>query len=138
MANRIHIETINMRQLEQDFDRLGSEEPYRYAHERLDVALENLFQHTQRLVPVGKGDRRRPSGSLKNSGRTTSSSAGVNEWTGDIAYGTNDDELPYAVWARWKHFHKTGIDYMAPTDDSDDTIGEAMNAAWDDVFHGEV
>lgn len=136
MANaNLHIEVTGLGAMIRDFEQLESGEPIAYAAERLDSALQISFERTQALVPVDAGDKRRPAGALRDSGRTSTTFDG-DTWRGEVAYGTNDDVMPYAVWARWKNVNKGKPDYMEPMTDAEmhRLMEAAMNAAFDDVF----
>ena len=130
----IEIFVDGLKEMVRDFERLASGEPLKFAVPRLDKALGTAFAATQAAVPTDDGDYRRPAGALRDSGRATTGFEG-DEWTGEIRYGTEDDALPYAVWAEWKHYDKTGEDYMGdPIKATEHEFTDAVNAYFDAVF----
>jgi hypothetical protein len=129
----VYIVVQGLENMVRDFEQLTTPEPYERGREALNAALRVGFEGTQMAVPVGTGDYRRPAGALRDSGRSSSEFDG-DTWAGSVTYGTHDDVMPYAVWARWKHLKNAGVDYMEPMDDATDDFERAMNAPFDDVF----
>lgn len=128
-AVSIHIAVSGLREMADAFERLATQ-PAPAA--KLDAALTTAFAGTQAAVPVDQGDSRRPAGALRDSGRMTSEAA--EDWSGEIAYGTETDVLPYAQWARWKHLDKDGTDWFGdPIDATADEFLEAYNSYFDDA-----
>ena len=136
MARRMVILVDGLDAMTNDFERLAEQTIYDDAAESFSNAVRIGFEGTQALVPVGEGDARRPSGSLRDSGRFSNDWDGE-EWSGSVEYGTNDDVLPYAVWARWKHHRKTGVDFMQPLDDISPLMESALDQPWRDVMGDE-
>jgi hypothetical protein len=126
--------TEGLSQMIRDFERLAGPEPIERGKQALNDALHAAFAATQAAVPTDDGDYRRPAGALRDSGRVRSEWDGE-QWAGEVTFGTEDDRMPYAVWARWKHLHKTGDDYMAPMDDAAPEFERAMNEPFDDVWN---
>lgn len=140
MANgnvSLRIEVEGLFGMVNDFGQLAGPRPYEAAHEKLNAALAEGFTNTQALVPVGEGDYRRPAGALRDSGDYTSAMAD-DVWTGSVHYGTEDDRLPYAVWARWKHHRHTGVDFLGDgMDDATPAFDRGVDTPWREVFNDE-
>lgn len=129
MSSGFYLDVNGLGGMQRDFSRLEAREPMPETIAKMDAALASGFAATQAAVPVDEGDDRRPAGSLKAPGRATSYQD-LDTWHGEIAYGSDDDVMPYAVWAEWKHFDETGVDYM----EGAHAAVPAMDRAVDEYF----
>jgi hypothetical protein len=108
------------------FDRLERISGHEVAAE-LDAVVRTTFEETQLLVPADQGDKRRPGGALKASGRATSGLDYDDQWSAAIEYGTEDDRVPYAHWAATEG----ESDWMAPTRAAEEQITQIIERGFD-------
>lgn len=134
MSDKYEIKSSGLKEIIDALDRFAHDDSlYERTGHRLSEALEAGFEGTQIAVPVSRGDYRRPAGALRDSGRVHSG-YGLGVWTGEVAYGHEDDRLPYAAWVYYKQLDKGQPTYLDPMDAEVPLMEEIVNEPFDEVF----